>query len=141
MKECLSCKSEYEPKREASKFCSDKCRVKYHRKNGKKNEVKPVQVQALFNSMMDMLEKMDTKLTYAPVTPNSYDGAKNRMVTHDEPVMWTEPKKIPLKRTPAHWVELRRDCENADDYAKWLEDLENDQFLSTREKALIKQTV
>lgn len=55
--------------------------------------------------------------------------------------VWEEKPKLSLKRTPAHWVDLRRECLTADDFAKWLEDLENDTFLTTREKAQIKQTV
>lgn len=58
------------------------------------------------------------------------------LVPHKEPI-----KKIAIKRTPAHWVELRRACEGVDDYAKWLEDLESDTFLTTREKSQIKATV
>lgn len=58
----------------------------------------------------------------------------------EEPLKFDKPK-IAIKRTPAHWVELRRDCQNADDYAKWLEDLENDKFLTPREVREIKATV
>lgn len=60
--------------------------------------------------------------------------------TDDKPLKFEKPK-IAIKRTPAHWVELRRDCQNADDYAKWLEDLENDKFLTPREVREIKATV
>ena len=49
--------------------------------------------------------------------------------------------KIAIKKTPAHWIELRRECQDANDFAKWIEDLENDQFLTIREKSQIKQTV
>ncbi len=49
--------------------------------------------------------------------------------------------KVTLKRNPAHWVELRRECSDADEYAQWLENLENDPYLTTREKKDIKATV
>ncbi len=58
----------------------------------------------------------------------------------DEPPELPKPQ-IALKRTPAHWVELRRECGDADEYAKWLEDLENDPYLTSREKRDIKATV
>ena len=51
------------------------------------------------------------------------------------------PKKISIKRSPANWVELRRECQDADEYSKWLEDLENDIHLTTLEKKQIKATI
>lgn len=58
----------------------------------------------------------------------------------DEPIELPKPK-IALKRTPAHWVELRRECADADEFAQWLENLENDPHLTAREKRDIKATV
>jgi hypothetical protein len=53
-----------------------------------------------------------------------------------------EPERqLKLKRTPAQWVQLRRDCESAKEYEKWLSELENDTFLAEKEKQLIKQTL
>lgn len=143
MKECLQCKKEYKAERDNSKFCSANCRVKYHRANPKVKvqEVTPIQVQALFNSMMETLGRLEERIKFEPVTPKSFDGSSSTKTLMDEAGLWETPKKQPLKRTSAHWVELRRECESADDYAKWLEDLENDQFLTSREKSQIKQTV
>lgn len=77
MKECLWCKEEYEPKREASKFCSTSCRVMWNRKYGKKNQVTPVQIQVLYNSILDVLGKIQyaaPKATYdAPKMANVQD--------------------------------------------------------------------
>ena len=81
----------------------------------------------------------ESKISYQPTTKASFDG-KKVTPTDDEPLQFEKPK-IALKRTPAHWVELRRECENADDYAKWLEKLEADPFLTAREKKEIKATV
>lgn len=58
MKECLHCKKEFEAKTDKRKFCSDSCRVMYHRKHGGKNSIKPFQVQALYNEMMEVLSKL-----------------------------------------------------------------------------------
>jgi hypothetical protein len=144
-KKCLYCKKDFKAKKETGLYCSTSCRVMYSRKN--KGFKKPVKFTEQSNNsiLVDLVEKVDRllgkEIAYAPITTNSFDGIKMSKITEDEHTMWQEPKKQPLKRTPAHWVELRRDCETADDYAKWLEDLENDTFLTTREKSQIKQTV
>jgi hypothetical protein len=60
MKECLHCKKEFEAKRDSAKFCSTSCRVMYHRKHGKKKDVTPLQMQVLYNSMLELVDKMGT---------------------------------------------------------------------------------
>lgn len=143
-KKCLHCKKDFKATKDTRLYCSTSCRVMYGRKN--KGSKKPVKFIEQANNLIlaDLVEKVDRllgkEIIYAPVTPNSFDGGRITDLRYAEPPQWVEPKKQPLKRTPAHWVELRRDCETADDYAKWLEDLENDTFLTTREKSQIKQT-
>ena len=142
MKNCLQCKKDFESKREAGKFCSTSCRVMWNRKNGKKGEkglTELQQMKVMYNSLMEKIDKislpqMPLSEMMAPLTE------KNAAFKGIIPQIEQKPK-IDIKRTPAHWVELRRECETADDYAKWLEDLENDTFLTTREKSQIKQTV
>ena len=82
---------------------------------------------------------LDMKIEYAKATPESYDGKKFNPVD-GEPLQFQKPK-IALKRTPAHWVELRRECADADEYAQWLQNLEDDQYLTAREKREVKATV
>ena len=133
MKECLHCKKGFEPKKPTRKFCSDSCRVMYHRKHGKQDTVSKVQMQVLYNSLMDKIEQMASQPI--SVLPPTQIASFNGVISST-----TVTPKVGIKRTPAHWVELRRDCETADDYAKWLSDLDADQFLTTREKQQIKQT-
>jgi hypothetical protein len=57
MKICLNCQKEYQNKREASKYCSDKCRVAYNRKHPQ-NSVSKTQVQVLYNEMLEMVAIM-----------------------------------------------------------------------------------
>jgi len=92
-------------------------------------------MKVMYNSLMEKIEKLS--LPTISVQPSS------KLVPFDGIVHQVEEKKqsVQQHRTPAHWVELRRECESADDYAKWLQDLESDTFLTTREKSLIKQTV
>jgi predicted nucleic acid-binding Zn ribbon protein len=58
MKECLYCKEPFEAKTDRRKFCSDSCRVMYNRKHGRQDQIKPFQVQALYNEMMEALAKL-----------------------------------------------------------------------------------
>lgn len=77
--------------------------------------------------------KQTQKIIYSPAT--------NLDRTKYIPTQTEEKPKIKIRRTPANWVELRRECENANDYNKWLNDLENDPHLTIREKNQIKATV
>lgn len=76
--------------------------------------------------------KQPKKIIYPPAT--------NLDRTKYIPNKTEEQPKFKIKRTPANWVELRRECENAEDYNKWLNDLENDTYLTIREKNQIKAT-
>lgn len=58
---CLKCKKEYDSKRNSSKFCSTSCRVMWNRKNGNKkpkDEVTKFQLQVLYNSIKEMVDKI-----------------------------------------------------------------------------------
>jgi hypothetical protein len=69
MKECLECKKLYEFKREASKFCSDKCRVKWNRHHPKETDtVSKMELKVLYNAMLDMVGK----ISVVPSTPSDY---------------------------------------------------------------------
>lgn len=59
MKICLNCQKEFEYKREAAKFCSDKCRVMYNRKNPT-NGVSLVQFKVLYNEVLNLVSQIKT---------------------------------------------------------------------------------
>lgn len=145
---CLNCGKITVIERKSKKFCSGKCRAEYSRKNSnkKKDVVTKFELQTLYNEFKSAIQEFAGKVNYG-VVPTVLD-APIPTIVNDEPLSFNklkegimqEPKRVPLKRTPAHWVELRRDCENADDYAKWIQDLDNDPYLNSREKAQIKAT-
>jgi hypothetical protein len=54
-KECSYCKKVFEAIKETAKYCSDSCRVMYCRKNKKSNVVTPVQMQVLYNAVLEMV--------------------------------------------------------------------------------------
>lgn len=102
-------------------------------------------IEKMKEKLMDFIENYEdeSKINYHPVTKDSFEGKKNYLVRADEPAKFLQPEKknIAIKRNTLQWVELRRACENSEDFEKWLDDLENDTFLSKREKDQIKVTV
>jgi len=69
MKECLHCKKPFQQKRENAKFCSTSCRVMWNRKNGNKTKdvIQPFQMQVLYNSLLDAINKLGTNNQLPPV--------------------------------------------------------------------------
>lgn len=149
---CDNCANPFKAKRSRAKFCSDVCRASFHQKKAKKQqEVKKdvgltelQQMKVLYNALMEKIDNLGLpKIEYInPRSPQENAALLNTENKNQFTRVWEEPikPKITLKRTPVQWVELRRECETAEDYAKWLEDLENSD-LSTRDKNLIKQTI
>jgi hypothetical protein len=133
MKECLNCNKEFEPKRESGKYCSDNCRVQWNRKNPKQEKglTELQQMKVMYNTLIEKIDKLNLSSVYLPVNESkqSFDTTLPKN------------KKIMLKRTPMQWVELRRDCQNSDDYNKWIVDLDNDTHLTQLEKKQIKATI
>jgi hypothetical protein len=60
MNKCLKCGKEYEAQRSTSKFCSNKCRSAFNRKNPT-NGVTRVQMQVLYNSIMEAVSRINAK--------------------------------------------------------------------------------
>jgi hypothetical protein len=55
---CLQCDNEFEHKRETAKFCSDKCKVKWHRKNPKKGAVAKFELMTLYNEFKAAIQNL-----------------------------------------------------------------------------------
>lgn len=87
MKSCLHCKKIFTPKREAGKFCSDKCRVTWNRVHGKAKKD---------DSKLDLLIKavseLRNKIEYAPITQASFDGKLAGIYIADEMGQWADPE-------------------------------------------------
>lgn len=77
MVNCLYCRKEFEQKRSTAKFCSDKCRAAHHRRHPE-NTVTKVQMQVLYNEMLDMMAKikeMPPQTQYnGPKLPDNFKG-------------------------------------------------------------------
>ena len=124
MRECLKCKKSIEGKHESAKFCSTSCRVMYHRKFGNTKAVNPVQVQVLYNAMLDMVEKVGGK---SVLEPTHLFVPKNEHIT----ITYQAPK------TAAKYLELKRECETADQWQTLWEEI-NGSNLSYKEKQILK---
>ena len=109
--------------------------MKWHRDNPKteKGLSELQKMKIMYDTLMEKIDKIALQPLSMPVGDKkpTFDGIIPQVA---------EKPKIRLKRTPVQWVELKRDCCNADDYAKWLDDLENDPYLTKNEKSQIKQT-
>lgn len=132
MNQCLHCKKEYEAKRAHSKFCSTSCRVMYNRKHPA-GSLSKVQVQALYNQMMEFMA-IGQKQYNGPKLPDNFKA--------DEPVLKPGPvvPKVAADAIMRKYVEDRRDCGSQEEYVSWVEKLETDERLSTRQKELVKNT-
>lgn len=144
MKECLNCNNLFEKKRESAKYCSDKCRVQWNRKNPKKEKglTELQQMKVMYSTLIEKIETLSIlKTEYITPKTDKENETFFNMGNKDSFITINEVKKIAIKRSPANWVELRRECQDADEYSKWLEDLENDIHLTTLEKKQIKATI
>jgi hypothetical protein len=129
MKTCLNCQKEYQHKREASKFCSDRCRVAYNRKHPKQT-VSPVQMQVLYNSMLELVGKIGAPSENVHVAPKQALAAPI-----SRPVAGMSAEAIMHK-----YVEDRREINDEGQYMDWIGRLNNDARLTQKQKELVKST-
>jgi predicted nucleic acid-binding Zn ribbon protein len=127
MKTCLNCQKEYPNKREASKFCSDKCRVAYNRKHPKKAPVSELQMQVLYNAVLELVGKsgrieekpaIASKTTYQPIITQQLPQVAIQAITHK-------------------YLEDKQEVTNADEHKSWLKRLNDDTRLSDEQKDVI----
>lgn len=138
MNRCLNCENEYEPKRAASKFCSDNCRVKYHRKHGKKNSVSKFQLDVLYNSLLGLAERIEKGL------PSVQQEFKERQLSNSLNGLSNlgSVPKIKIRRTFENFVTLKRECECEEDWLKLRQEIENADNLSQKQiHLLLTQTI
>ena len=130
MKECLQCQGQFKSKSATVKFCSTKCRVKYHRKHPKQNKetITDLNIRVLYNQMLEWMSKPN----FIPPTHPAYEGTK----TTYEP-MFT-PKPPTTKKTPDQWVAEKREIAdgNMEEYTKWLTNLDASDLHPTIKKQI-----
>lgn len=89
MKQCLQCEKQFDAKRDAAKFCSVNCRVKWNRKNGKKSEIKPLQMQVLYNQILDAVNKIGQNNGLPPAAAYKIETVKTEPIKKSS---WDEPQ-------------------------------------------------
>ena len=144
MKQCLNCQKEFEYKREAAKFCSNKCRAAYNRAHPEQ-QVTKLQLQALYNEMIELAKRMQAGPEMILITPITTQQAVTLHNTeHPEQMTTMFTKQVPKVAADAimrKYVADRRDCTCEEEYFSWAERLEADDRLTSKQKELVKNTI
>lgn len=127
MQQCLyeNCDVEFE-ERDGKKFCSTSCRVMYNRKHGKKNTITPVQMQVMYNSILEAINKISTVNNHPP----SFGVIMPNKPTPDYSV------KPIIKRSFDYYKQARVDCENIEQWEDLKAEILNSD-LSMKQKTLL----
>lgn len=130
-KECLECKKEYEAERNNSKYCSSNCRVKYNRKHGIKKSVGKVELGVLYNSILELVEKLQR-------TPNSIDYKSSKMFFENvnEFEEDTAPE-IEERISLEEYIEMKQECETKEDWFILSNKVKHDKYLGQGQKEFI----
>ena len=129
--ECLQCQKELVGKRDTAKYCSDNCRVKWNRKNVTKKDITKVQIQVLYNEILEMVERIKS----VPM-PNFYDAPPINKHFTDEPPQYLSPKPQ-IRRSFDYYRQARVECTNDEEWAELKDQILNDDFLSQKQKTLL----
>jgi hypothetical protein len=133
-KQCEQCEKEFEYSRDAARFCSGKCRVKWNRNHPKK-EVTKIEMEVLYNQMLDLVSEMKNNL--AAVQPNINYVISEIAVPNNEHIMSVGKPQIKIKRSFENYQQLRIDCENEEDWVELKEEILNCEHLTQKQKTLL----
>jgi len=135
---CLQeeCNNEFESKTGRRKFCSDSCKMKYFRKHGKKVIVTPMQMQVLYNSLLEMVGKINYGVV--PTMVNYDEFEKKAPIGNPVKPTMGQPftARVSTEKTFDQFKEAKRECENEEDWEKIKAEIENS-TLTTKQKNLL----
>ena len=124
-----SCNNTFENKTGRKKFCSNACKMKWYRKNPKKEEVTKFDLKVVYNELLDLAQKLSAGTVLqnqnAPILSNSY--------FKEEP----KQSKFKIRRTFDNYLQLKKDCETEDDWIELKEEIQNADNLSSKQKILL----
>lgn len=155
---CFNCGSAFEAKRSSAKFCSDNCRVKWNNRPEQEREnpldrVKQLQgelesarseiklLQDVNKRMSREIERMQAQKELRP--PSAYLDPSGVPPIQQGPPPISLPKPLPKVAVDAimhKYVEDRHEITCREEFKVWLNRLEEDERLSSRQKELVKQT-
>jgi hypothetical protein len=133
-RKCLRCETEFDAVRDSAKFCSANCRVKWNYKN--KSTKKQISFSVVENRVLELLDKLESKLILSQTLPESYDGKKFDKINFDEPTQWKEKKRTVI-RSFENYAALRKECENDEDWEKLKQEILNADNLTTKQRILL----
>lgn len=123
MKECLECKKLYQFKREASKFCSDKCRVKWNRHHPKETDtVSKMELKVLYNAVLEMVGKLNV----APKSISMARNDENLKIANKELNSFLDP---PKPNRQAEYFKAFDFCESQYEVEQLADKIKNDKIL------------
>lgn len=142
--ECLfdTCDNTFESKTGRRKFCSDSCKMKYYRKHGKKDVATKFDMQMLINEFKSVIQELTSGggIVFQPILPNPAE-VKSLNNAEDYFIDLPEPKKIVRTKSVIEYVKARMECPDAESYQLWLEEVENDENLSDKDKKDAKNNI
>lgn len=124
-----SCNNNFENKTGRRKFCSDACKMKWHRMNPKKEEVTKFDLKVVYNELLDLAQKLSAGIV--PQVQNTSIG-----YFKDEPGEIQQPK-FRIKRTFDNFLQLKKECETEDDWIELKDEISNAENLSSKQKSLL----
>jgi hypothetical protein len=128
MKECLQCQKHFEAKRDSAKYCSDKCRVQWNRLNPKPgNTVSKIQIQALYNLMMDKLG------TVGSIQPQISPFIGKALV--DEPLSFDTLKEAAIRKVSRYdfYIDKINAVSELSQFQPLVKEIENDKDLTPQQ--------
>lgn len=131
MNNCLNCKEDYEAQRPTSKFCSDNCRVKYHKKNKRaaKAVLSPEQrLNIVYNKILEVLDNPAVK----ELKGRTVSDLLNYGVTDVKIPPQVVQKIVPRDFT--YYARRIRECESPEEYAPLKQEINEALHLTTKQK-------
>jgi hypothetical protein len=131
MKQCLNCQNDFEYKREAAKFCSDKCRAAYNRAHPEK-QITKLQLQSLYNAVLEAVEKIQ----YA-APQKEYNSPKLPPTMQDEPLSFGKQRQQTELPTFQSLLNGMADLVFADDKEEYAHKIHAATHLSDKQRELL----
>jgi hypothetical protein len=139
--ECMAedCKNEFENKTGRRRFCSDACKMKWHRKHPKKNTATKLDIQVLLNEFKAAIQEMGglNKQTASDLFLFGEARSDGKpLINGITPETKFEVSPVVVEKTFEQYKQLKFECDNDYDWSKLKAEIMASS-LSTRQKDLL----